>query len=79
MFKLLDNFEISKIEVFGNISVAPFNFVNISIKNIVKLAASNVALTRCAYTITRKRVPILTGALGKQIITLRTYDSQKKL
>ena len=54
MFQLLNHFEIGEIEVFGNISVSPFNFANISSKHIANLAASNVpnALRKhCTYSV----------------------------
>ena len=51
MFWLFDHFEIGEIYVFVDISVSPFNFVNMSSKYIANLAASNVTLTRCGNTV----------------------------
>ena len=51
MFQLLDNFEMGEIEVFVDISESPFNFANMSSKNIENLSASKVTLTRYANTV----------------------------
>ena len=51
MFVLLDYLEIGEIDVFVDISISPCNFANMSSNYIANLAASNVALTRCANTV----------------------------
>ena len=68
---LLNHFEIGEIEVFVDISVSPFNFANMSSKDIANLAASNVILTHCANTVLTQYYYVflrLVASLGIKVI-----------
>ena len=55
-----------------DILVSPFNFANMSRKNIVNLAASNVFLTRSANTEDMQYCPlILEGELSSKMAVIR--------
>ena len=47
----MDHFEIGEIEVLNDISISPFNFANMSSKNIANPAASNATLTSFENTV----------------------------